>query len=234
VTPILCFPPAGAGASFFAQWRIPVSTGCSLVPVDLPGKEKRYTEEPHRRVSSLVMKLVPELRTAIGDADRVALFGHSFGAVLAYEVACAMAEDAGREVLLVASGSPGPTTQREPRITGRDDEGFLDGVRQFTGYSHPALEDPELRELLLPGLRADIEMHETYEPDMSRVPGFPVIAIRGADEALVSAAAAAEWAAVTSGSFRLEEVPGGHMYLVDRWPEVVGIIQSALLGRVSS
>lgn len=231
---ILCFPPAGAGASFFGQWRTSDPTGCMPVPVDLPGKEKRYGEEPHRRVSSLVAQLVPELRRKIGDVNRVALFGHSFGAVLAYEVAAAMGEDANREVLLVVSGSPGPATKREVRITGRDDEDFLDGVRRFAGYWHPALDEPELRELLLPGLRADVEMHETYEPEESRVLHSPVISIRGTDDTLVSADAATEWAAMTTGSFRLAEVPGGHMYLVDRWPDIVEIIQSALSDRASS
>jgi len=234
MTRILCFPPAGAGASFFGQWRTSVLTGCTLVPVDLPGKEKRYAEEPHRRVSTLVGQLVPELHRKIGDGDRVALFGHSFGAVLAYEVAAALAEGTCREVLLFVSGSPGPATRRQVRVTGRDDEAFLDGVRRFAGYWHPALDDPELRELLLPGLRADVEMHETYEPEVSRVLSLPVVAIRGTDDALVSAEAAAEWSAVTSGSFRLEEVPGGHMYLVDRWPAVIRIIESALAERASS
>ncbi len=236
MTPILCFPHAGAGASFFAQWRTSVSEGCVLVPVDLPGKEKRLSEKPHRRVSDLVAQLVPELRGAIGGADRVVLFGHSFGAVLAYEVAAALSEDGGHDLLLVVSGSAGPATKTSgtARLTGRDDASFLEGIRRLTGYRHPALDDPELRELLLPGLRADVEMAETYEHDALQSLAHPVIAVRGAEDALVSSAAAAEWAAVTSGGFRLETVPGGHMYLVDRWPTVVGLIESALANEVPS
>lgn len=230
--PVLCFPPAGAGASFFARWR--AQGDLALLPVALPGKEKRLAETPYRNMAELVAQLVPEVFGAIGDARRVALFGHSFGAVLAYEVAVAMAGSATRELQLFVSGSPGPTTSRAERITGLDDDAFLDGVRRLSGYWHEAYNEPELRELLLPGLRADIETHESYQPGQPAVLDLPVVALRGTDDALVSADATATWAGVTTGGFRLVELPGGHMYLVDRWPEVIRIIQSALSSPVTS
>jgi surfactin synthase thioesterase subunit len=230
---VLCFAPAGGGASFFGEWRTS-SSEYTLVPVELPGKEKRFVEEPHRRVSSLLTQLLPEIRATVGAAERVGLFGHSFGAVLAYEVAAALAAAPGREVSLFVSGSPSPASKRGTRITGLDDDAFLAGVREFAGYWHPALEDPELRELLLPSLRSDVEMHETYKPGDHVALDVPIVALRGRDDALVPAAAADEWRTVSKGPFRLEQLPGGHMYLVDAWPSVVDIIESAMSQRLSS
>ena len=233
MTPMLCFPPAGAGPSFFADWRS--ATGeLALHPVQLPGKEKRFSEEPHRRVGTLLAQLLPELRETIAGAAQVVLFGHCFGAVLAYETAVALAREPGPEVLLVVSGAPGPATERWVRISGRDDDSFLEGVRGLAGYRHPALDDPELRELLLPGLRSDVEMHETYEPSSHPLLDAPVVAVRGVGDSLATAETTNEWAAVTRGGFRLAELPGGHMYLVDGWAGVVGLVESVLSERPRS
>ena len=154
------------------------------------------------------------------------MFGHSFGAILAYEtVRHALADDPGLDLTLVVSGSPKPGVLRGTRISGRPDDEFVAGVREIAGYQHPALDDPDLRDLLLPLLRTDVALHEAYQPTDTGPLSIPIIAVRGVDDDVVSRAHADEWAQFTSGGFRVEEIPGGHMYLVDEWPQLLARVE---------
>jgi len=224
--PVLCFPFAGAGASAFRRWQEYPSEVVRIVPVQLPGREERYGEPLPASVPEIVDGLLPELPGLVGDAHRVALFGHSLGAVLAYETALRLADlDRVEVVRLIVSGSPGPWTRRERRATGLSDEQFLDRVREFAGYTHAALEHPDLRELLLPTLRADVAVHEEYVAPPGAVLRVPVTAVRGADDELVDAAQAAEWRAAGTGPYEYVELPGNHMYLVDGPAVMVGLFE---------
>ncbi|TLW90614.1 thioesterase [Saccharomonospora piscinae] len=219
-TAVLCFPPAGAGATFYREW--PVSETLRIVPVELPGREKRFADPVPTDVGSLVGDLVPDLLTSIDNVSKAVFFGHSFGAVLAYEAVHAVLAAAPEvDATLVVSGSPGPSTLRGTRISGRDDDSFVASVRAIAGYQHPALDDPELRDLVLPTLRADVLLHENYRPaGRPRLP-IPVYSVRGTADDVVSAADAQEWSDVTTGDFELVELPGGHMYLVDSAAELL-------------
>jgi surfactin synthase thioesterase subunit len=223
---LLCFPYAGAGAGFFRPWRGHDQAAVDVVAVELPGREKRFTEEPYRDVHEAVDDLAAGVLELLAGRSRVVLFGHSLGAVLAYEMARRI-EAAVRPAVshLVVSGSPGPAAARSSRATGLPDGEFLARVHEFAGYSHPALEDPAMRELLLPCLRADVEMHENYRPSASGpLLRMPITAVRGADDSLVSAAELSEWAKATTGEFRVVQLPGGHMYLVDSAAEILALV----------
>lgn len=224
-TIILCFPPAGAGPSFFSPWTAP-GTDLRIVPVEIPGREKRFGEPEHTDMEALLKVIVPELLSAVSGAERVVVLGHSFGAVLAYEVARAMLErEPGLRLTLVASGSARPGVARDGRITGLPDDEFVEGVRRIAGYRHPALDEPELRELLLPPLRADVAMHEGHVHDETTPPlTVPVLAVRGTGDEMVSAEQAGAWREMTTGPFRLAEIDGGHMYLVDAWRPLLDLI----------
>ncbi|MGW3816939.1 thioesterase II family protein [Streptomyces sp. NPDC005046] len=223
-TTILCFPPAGAGPSFFRPWTAP-GTDLRIAPVEIPGREKRFGEPEHTDMDALLKVIVPEL-LAVAGSERTVIFGHSFGAVLGYEVARAMLErEPGLGLTLVASGSTRPGVARGGRITGLPDDEFVEGVRQIAGYRHPALDEPELRELLLPPLRADVAMHESHVHDETTPPlAVPVVAVRGTEDDMVSAEQAAAWREITTGPFRLAEIDGGHMYLVDAWRPLLDLI----------
>jgi surfactin synthase thioesterase subunit len=216
--PLLCVPFAGAGASVFFEWTRRPLAATRVVAVDMPGKDKRFDEPPFTDVVQAGRELAAEVPALVGpdlaDVAEVAVFGHSLGAVIGYELAHRLA-DAGQVRVrhLFVSGSPGPFTQRELRATGLSDDEFLARVTQIAGYEHPALADPDGRELLLPILREDVEMHERYRPSTAAPLPVPITAIRGADDELVSADAAAQWAAFTSAGFRLAQPAGGHMYL---------------------
>lgn len=211
---VLCFPPAGAGATFYREW--PSSDTLRVLPVDLPGREKRFAEPVPSDIGVLVHGLAPSLVKSAAEVSKTVVFGHSFGAILAYEAVYAMLDlSPGLDVTLVVSGSPGPNTLRGMRISGRDDDSFVAAVRAIAGYHHPALDDLELRSLFLPTLRADVLLHENYRPGHPRPLTIPVLSVRGTADDIVSADHAAEWRDVTTGEFQSVELAGGHMYLID-------------------
>ncbi|MCP2243419.1 thioesterase II family protein [Lentzea aerocolonigenes] len=230
--PVLCFPFAGAGAAAFRRCQEFSARRVRVVPIELPGRATRFAEPPYTTVSEAVDGLHPEIVELLGDEREVALFGHSLGAVLAFEMALRLESSFTVRGVFV-SGSPGPWTRRARRASGLSDGEFLDRVKDLAGHSHPALEDPELREMLLPVLRADVEMHEAYlaAPDVRL--DAPLFSIRGAEDELVSTQQAAQWAGATTGAFRAVEVPGGHMYVADDPLALVRLVDDLLPEPVS-
>ncbi|MGW3645394.1 thioesterase II family protein [Streptomyces sp. NPDC000878] len=231
-TKLICLPYAGAGASFYRPWTALAGDALEIVPLQLPGRERLIDEEPYRDAHQAVDGLLTQLREQLGGGDghQVALFGHSLGAVLAYELAHRLVEEPGVELRHVfVSGSPEPARGRERRATGLSDEEFLARVGDFAGYHHPALDDPEMREMILPALRADVEMHESYEPSTDSPLDAPVTVVRGEDDDLVGYDDAESWSKVAGRDFEHVEVPGGHMYLTDAAPALVRLVVSTVL-----
>jgi surfactin synthase thioesterase subunit len=223
---VVCFPPGGAGAGFFHSW-LGQREGLTVLPVELPGREKRYSEPECTELGALMDTILPELRSATAGFDEVAFFGHSFGALLAYETVRVLAAE--RDGLtLVASGATWPGTRRPGRITGLGDEEFIAGVQAIAGYRHPALDEPELRDLVLPPLRTDVAMHEGYVYRAHEPLDVPVLAVRGDADDLVSAADLTEWQRVTTAPLSVAELTGAHMYLVEEWPALLDLIAGRL------
>lgn len=226
--PVLCFPPAGAGPSFFQAWP-GAAPALRFTAVELPGKERRFAEPPATTMADLLDAITEDVLREAGTAGRVGVFGHSFGARVAYEVARLLArERPGVELTLFASGAERPGVERPAPIAGLPDDEFVVAVAGLAGYRHPALDDPDLRELLLPALRGDIAVDETHRPEQRERVAFPIVSIRGAGDELVSAAAAERWAEVTSAGCATREIPGGHMYLVDQWRDLVALLAHEL------
>ncbi|MEU3404551.1 alpha/beta fold hydrolase [Streptomyces sp. NPDC006670] len=223
-TTLLCVPFAGAGPSFFHPWRELAADRWRVTSVELPGRERRILEEPYRNVQEAAKGVIDEVVADLGEGGRTVLFGHSLGAVLAYELAHLLGERGVHVERLVVSGSPGPWTQRERRAAGLPDEEFLARVEEFAGFRHEALDHPEMRELILPVLQADCEMHESYVPSTDEPLAVPICSLRGADDGLVSAEEARQWRAATTADFTWAEFPGDHMYLVGAGREVLDLI----------
>ncbi|GLF99157.1 thioesterase II family protein [Streptomyces yaizuensis] len=216
--PLVCLPFAGSGAGFYRAWQEMAGPQQSVgvIPVQLPGREELFLEAPFTDAIEAAALLAPRIVELTSGVPDFGIFGHSLGAVLSYEIA--------RELLrighpglrhLYVSGSPGPGNGRDARATGLRDDEFIARVQEFAGYRHAAFDDPDLRELLLPSLRADVAMHENYKPSSDEPLDLPVTALRGADDALVTREHARQWSATTSAGFRYIELPGGHMYLSD-------------------
>ncbi|MFE9068522.1 amino acid adenylation domain-containing protein [Streptomyces violaceusniger] len=215
---LVCLPFAGSGAGFYRPWarlRVP---GVRVVAPQLPGREELFNEDPYTDVRHAVRHAAAEtIRLTQDDTGPVALFGHSLGAVLAYEIARELrARGFDRLLHLFVSGAAGPWDQQPPS-SALDDDALAAHVEEITGYRHRAFDNPELREVLLPLLRADTVMYERYRPP-SGEPSLPipVTALRGADDTLISRERLGQWSATTTAEFATVEIPGGHMYLTER------------------
>jgi surfactin synthase thioesterase subunit len=225
-TLLICLPHAGSGPGIFRPWNSLGIPGVEVHPITLPGRERRLFEEPYLDVAAAVEGIAGELAPTLPTGRPVALFGHCLGALLCFELARRLRDLDGVPVAgLFVSGSAGPEARRDRRASdvGDDDE-FLRAVEEVAGYRDPAMDDPELRELMLPTLRADVRMHEDYRPAGSGPIDVPITALRGDGDAIVSAGEIAQWRAVTTAGFDAVELPGGHLYFVDQGRAVLEVV----------
>lgn len=220
---LVCFPHAGGSASFFRSWFDLLPSAIQLHNVQYPGREERLAEPLVTSLSEMADTIAAEILSLAGRPTM--LFGHSMGAAVAYEVAVRL-ERAGTipEALLV-SGQPAPH-RRRPKALHRasDDELLTDIDRIGATGSRLLREDVELRNLLLPMIRADYQVIETYESPVGGRLRAPVLVLRGDADEDVSAEDAAAWSERTLFYQGERVFPGGHFYLQERRAEVVGVL----------
>ncbi|MFJ2743759.1 thioesterase II family protein [Streptomyces sp. NPDC087440] len=222
---LVCFPHSGGTASVYRAWSAALPADGELLGVQYPGRLERMDEEPADSVAQMAACVAADLlRRAPLPCF---LFGHSLGALVAYETALLL-EAAGHPVdTLVVSGAPAPwlagggSTHRLP-----DDE-LWDLLGELGGIDPRLGDDRELRALLLPVLRADIRLNETYRASPHAEPLTCTLrALHHTGDPLVDAARTGAWARATTGAFGLRSGPGGHFDL----PADVGALAEALSG----
>lgn len=219
---LICFPFAGGNASTFRAW--PAISGVTVHPVELPGRQARFGEPAHRRMEDLVASLLAELAPWL--VLPYALFGHSMGALVAYALAMELRR-LGRPQpghLLLSGRAPPHVPVPGPRLHRLTDGALL--RRLLPGMR--TAEDRALLDVMLPTLRADVELAETYAPLRETALAIPITAFAGANDPAVSNAALAAWRACTSAPFAMRRFPGGHQYLVEQAPALAAAIGEVL------
>ncbi|PKW18435.1 thioesterase II family protein [Saccharopolyspora spinosa] len=221
---LICLPHAGGSASAFRTWARALPPDVELLVAQYPGRQDRISEPHVRDMDALLAGLIRAMRPVL---DRpLALLGNSMGAAVAYELAQHLGSACAQ---LFVSGRPGPSRQRPGVVHLSGDDGLLADVRNLGGVTPEVLEDPVLRELFLPTLRADYQLIETYRPTTSPLP-VPVMALMGSSDPEVDEADARAWAAATTGEFELRWFDGGHFFLTDRPDDVVKVVAERLAG----
>lgn len=203
---LICLPALGAGVAPYAQWHRILPAWVESLPARLPGTEARAAEHPIATLDSLVAELCKQqLRLA---PKPTALLGHCFGAVLAFELACAMSVHGHAPVLLWVHA------QVAPAAIARLPVSSADPWERFCAYAEVPqrlLASASMKRLLVPVLTTQFAILDDYRaPATDAELDVPLVASRGADDQAVSDADLAGWMKVTRAGAELLTFPGGH------------------------
>ena len=227
---LFCFPFAGGGALAYRDWCDALSPDVELCGVQLPGRESRFKEQPYTRLADLAR----DLAGALDPYAQVpfAFFGHSMGALVAFALARELRRrnQPGPELLMVSGRRAPQQPDPDPPIHALPEPSFLEELRELNGTPEAVFENKELLQLLIPILRADFAVCETYEYVHEDPLTCPIVAYGGIQDPDVSREDIAAWAYQTSGSFTLRMFPGDHFYLLDRSTSLLQYVIAQLDG----
>jgi medium-chain acyl-[acyl-carrier-protein] hydrolase len=210
---LFCFPYAGGGASAYRGWAPALPPDVEVCPVQLPGRESRLREPPFDRPEPLVLALADALQPHLGLP--FAFFGHSMGAMLSFELARELRRR-GRPLPLhlFVSGRRAPQVPaREEDIHDLPEPEFVAKLRELNGTPEEVLQHAELMRLLIPVLRADFALNETYVFRPEEPLDLGISAFGGLGDAEVNREDVEGWREHVRGSFRLRMLPGDHFFL---------------------
>ncbi|WPZ32671.1 alpha/beta fold hydrolase [Thalassobaculum sp. OXR-137] len=209
---LFCLPYAGGGASIYRTWGEALPDWLEVCAVQLPGREERIGEPAFRQVDRLLPVLLDRLRPHL---DRpYALFGHSMGAVIAYETARALEAEGGGPVHLIVSGQRAPHLPlNRPPSYHLSEPAFQERLRVLNGTPAPVLQEPELMKMVLPLLRCDFELSETYRRQRAEPLACPITALGGRDDGEVDPAGVEAWRETTRGPAEIRMFAGDHFFL---------------------
>ncbi|PKV84114.1 thioesterase II family protein [Streptomyces sp. TLI_146] len=221
---LYCLPHAGGGASAYRDWARNLPAWIDVIAVQLPGRENRIREP-------LGIDLDAMAKAVEADHQGLpyALFGHSNGALLAFELAHRLGATGAGPVHLSVSGSPPPALAAPRAAVSRfDDAGLVDWMVEQGGVSEQLLAMPDLLELVIPAVRCDLSWLEAYRPAARGALGCPISAFAGETDQRVPGDVLTGWSKETTAGFSARRYPGGHFYLIDGLPALLGDLAEQL------
>ncbi len=210
---LFCLPFAGGGASIYRSWGKALSPAIEVCPIQLPGRENRFREPAHTAALPLAELLAAQIQRY---AEKpFMLFGHSMGALLAFELT----------KILQRQNAPLPLTlflsaHRAAHLPARrapmhalPDQEFIEKLRRFGGFPDEVLQHQDLLDFLLPTLRADLTLCDSYDYVPDTPLNCPLQLYAGRQDTEVSPADLEAWSEHTTQSAKLHVFPGGHFFL---------------------
>lgn len=208
---LFCLPYAGTGASLYRGWDRLVPENIQVCPVQLPGREERLGEHCFSSMETLVPKLLEEL---VPYLDRpYILFGHSMGAKIAFELCRAIiSNNYYIPELLVVSACRAPHIPEPKPIYNLPVDDFLEGLKRYSTDITLLKENHELLELILPFIRSDFLLDESYTFSNKEILNIPIQAFYGINDPEATFREVCEWGDYTN-NFYLDAVHGSHLYI---------------------
>lgn len=221
-TRLVCLPHAGGSAAFYFPFSQALGPSIEVVAIQYPGRQDRRAEP----LAGSIIELSDGVTKALGDwTDRpIALFGHSMGALVGYEVARRLP---GVTTLFV-SGRRAPHLHRDETVHTRTDDGIIAELKSLSGTGQRVFGDEELLRMVLPAIRGDYRAVETYRHEQGPALDVPIHALTGDSDPRVPVSEVEEWARHTSRSFALRTFSGGHFYLAEHQREIVELVTNVL------
>jgi len=226
---LFCVPYAGGPAAIYRSWTHQLSSQIEVCPVELPGRGTRLLEKPFIAIGPLVESLTTGL---LPYSDKpFALFGHSLGALICFELARSLRREHARTpLMLFASGAAAPqTTIPQSKLHLLPECEFRDSIRSLHGTPAEVLNDEDLMDIVSPILRADCTVQETYLYTEEAPFVCPISVFGGLEDELVDYQKLCAWSKQTTGGFSLFPISGNHFFLVREQKAILAIIVRELL-----
>ncbi len=223
------FPYAAGRPRAFRSWPRQLPRRCELLAVCYPGRGSRLEEAPSQTVRELAVEAAAAIALHSGGVP-FALFGHSMGALVAFEVARELRRAAGPQpARLFVSGQAAPQlpVAGQPTVA-LPDEAFTERLRAIGGTPPEVLESDQLMRLLLPAIRADFNACDTYAYEPEDPLCIPIRAFAAIDDAEVSPVEVEAWRTQTSMAFDKQVLAGGHFFVHSAEQAVLQAITAAL------
>lgn len=225
---LFCFPYAGgSGTWIYRNWGKTLPNTVEVHSVELPGHGRRLTEKPVRQLDLIIATLAENILPLLDKP--FACFGHSLGGLIAFELVQYLRQTKKIEPFhLWVSATRAPhLPHAKPPIHTLPDADFIAEIRRYNGTPAEILNNPEFMALLLPALRTDFALLETYRYRPRRLLSCPITAFWGEEDKTISQSAIAAWDQHTSGSFSLQSCPGNHFFIHES--AVLSALQSYFL-----
>lgn len=225
---LYCFPHSGGSTGEYVRWADELPT-VEVHGIQFPGRGGRIEETPFTDMQQLVYSLVG----AVEFRPPFAFFGHSFGALVAFETTRALSRTRKPRphTLFVSAQRPPHLPHPHPLVPDADDEVLLEELGEDLGsLAADARDDPELVRLVLSGYRADLTILRDYRGPSGTPVDCPIVAV-GGDQDTRTADELGQWRDHTTGTFQLRMLPGGHFYFRGQRPALLHIVTTALADR---
>ncbi|MGG3280966.1 thioesterase II family protein [Paenibacillus solani] len=227
---LICLPYAGGSAQVYKRWSNKLDSAVRLVPAELAGRGSRMGEPYYANVAEALQDLLPVVRETALTSDSYALFGHSMGSLLGYELLHALNEEGfplPSAVFLSGRGAPHCEQEKARRIHMLPDGEFLDELKKFGGMPDELFQHQELLNMFMPILRADFKLVGEYEHRMRSPLPLRLTILSGKDDICVEGSLS-EWEQYAMRGSELMLFNGGHFFLHEREDEIVEVINKML------
>jgi pyochelin biosynthesis protein PchC len=223
---LICFPHAAGTPTFYQAWSKRLPDWIEVVSVHYPGRESRSAEPLVGEMTPLVAHIRDAMLPLL-DLP-FAMFGHSLGAAVAHEVTRQLEALHLVPIRLYVSGRRAPQFERMTTRYLHDDERLWKDVCRLGGTPEQLLNNATVRDVMLPILRNDYRLSETYLPKHTTPLRCPITAFVGDQDEEVTAEHAAGWSAFSATGFDLQVMSGGHFFLIRQWAELLSRLVQGL------
>ena len=218
---LFCFHFAGGDASLYRLWTTQLPPSIEVCPIELPGRATRRAEPAITFFPALLEELARRIHPFVRERP-FAFFGHSFGGVIAFELTRWLRRQ-GAELPTRLFLSACPALHVRPldvHIGHLEDTAFLDEISTRFGVPRDVLASEDVRDAVLPALRADVRLAESYQYTHEPPLALPISSFGALHDAGVTAREVESWRQQTTGDFRLRMLPGNHFFLTAERPRL--------------
>jgi medium-chain acyl-[acyl-carrier-protein] hydrolase len=228
---LFCFPYAGGSAATYREWSDALAAHVDLVAIEYPGRGARRRERLLTRITAIVDALLPDITSAINGP--FALFGHSMGSLVIYELLRRLLMSGVQPACVVMSGCKPPSVREAgSNLHELPNDEFVEELRKLDGTPEEVLADAELMSIAFPILRADFEAVANYSERGNLALSCPVFAYGGMEDPNVAIEELEYWSEITGASCTIRAFPGNHFFIHTQRQMLLRVVATDMLSAV--